>query len=102
LQVKPTNDVKAATITSYKITEVLVKMKKPFEDDNLIQEYSVVTDESLLSEFKNKSEICNAIKEALLSRTTVNKLAEYMPDDMQQQSRQDVEICEVFRLQLDE
>jgi hypothetical protein len=98
---KPVNKAKAAIITSYKITEILAK-KKPFEDGNMIKECLVVAGNSLCNEFKNKTEICNAIKEVQLSQSTVTRRVEYMSDDSEQQMRQDLEICEFFSLQLDE
>jgi hypothetical protein len=36
--------------------------KKPFEDGNVIKECLVAAGNSLFNEFKNKTEICNAIK----------------------------------------
>jgi hypothetical protein len=80
----------------------LAKTKKPFEDGNVIKECLVVAGDSLFNEFKYKTEICNAIKEVQLSRSTVTRRVECMSDDNEQQMRQDLEICEFFSLQLDE
>jgi hypothetical protein len=55
---KPVNKVKAATIASYKNTEISAKKKKkkkPFENDNVIKEFLVVAGDSLLNEFKNET-----------------------------------------------
>jgi hypothetical protein len=93
---KPVNKAKAATIASYKITEILSKKKKPFEDGNVIKECLVVAGDSLFNEFKNKTEICNAIKGVQLSRSTVTRRVECMSDDTEQQIRQDLEICLIF------
>jgi hypothetical protein len=93
---KPVNRAKEATIASYKITEILAKKKKPFEDGNVIKECLVVAGDSLFNEFKNKTGMCNAIKEVQLSRNTVTRRVECMSDDAEQQMRQDLEICEFF------
>jgi hypothetical protein len=84
---KPVNKAKAATIASYKITEILAKKKKPFEDGEVIKECLVVAVDSLFNEFKNKTEICNAIKEVQLARSSVTRRMEYMSDDTEQQMR---------------
>jgi hypothetical protein len=97
----PLNKTKAATIPSYKITEILAK-KKPFEDGNVIKQSLVVAGDSLFNEFKNKIETCNAIKDVQLFGSTLTRGVEYMPDDIEQQMRQDLEICEFISLQLDE
>jgi hypothetical protein len=97
---KPVNKAKAAIIASYKITEILDK--KPFENGNVIKECLVVAGDSIFNEFKNKTEICNAIKEVQLSRSTVTRRVECMSDDTEQQMRQDLEICEFLSLQIDE
>jgi hypothetical protein len=80
----------------------LAKKKKPFEDGNVIKECLVVAGDLLFNEFKNKTALCSAIKEVQLSRSTVTRRVEYMSDDIEQQMRQDLEICEFFSLQLDE
>jgi hypothetical protein len=80
----------------------LAKKKKSFEDGNVIKECLVVAGDSLFNKFKNKTEICNAIKEVQLSRSTVTRRVECMSDDNEQQMRQDLEICEFFSLKLDE
>jgi hypothetical protein len=80
----------------------LAEKKKPFEDGNVIEECLVVAGDSLFNEFKNETEICNAIKEVQLSQSTVTRSVECMSDGIEQQKRQDFEICEFFSLQLDE
>jgi hypothetical protein len=78
----------------------LYKKKKPFEDGNVIKKCLDVASDSLFNEFKNKTEICNAIKGVQLSRSTVTRIVECMSDDNEQQMRQDLEICEFFSLKL--
>jgi hypothetical protein len=64
---RPINKDKAATIALYKIKEILAEKKMPSEDGNMIKECLVVAGDSLLNEFKNKTEICSAIKAMQLS-----------------------------------
>jgi hypothetical protein len=89
-----------ATIALYKITEILAKKQKPFEDAYVIKECLVVAGDSLFNDFKNKTKICNAIKEVQLSRRTVTRRVECMSNDTEQQMRQDLEIYVLFSLQL--
>jgi hypothetical protein len=86
----------------YKITEILAKKKKkkPIEDGNVIKECLIVTGNSLFNEFKNKTEICDAVKEVQLSRSTITRRVENMSDNTEQ-LREELEICEFFILQLD-
>jgi uncharacterized protein YydD (DUF2326 family) len=63
---KPINKAKAATIALYKIIEMLAMKRKPFEDGNVITECLVVAGNSLFNEFKNRNELCSAIKEVQL------------------------------------
>jgi hypothetical protein len=44
----------------------------------------VVAGNSSFNEFKSKTEICNAIKEVQLSRSTVTRREECMSDDNEQ------------------
>ena len=53
---------KAAIITSRKITEILHKNKMPSEDGNMIKNGLLAAGDSLFNKFKNKTEICDAIK----------------------------------------
>jgi hypothetical protein len=41
----------------------LAKKKKPFEDGNMLKERLVLAGSSLFNEFKNKTEMCSAVKE---------------------------------------
>jgi len=66
----------------------------------VIKECLVVAGNSLFNEFKNKTEICNAVKEVQLSQSTITRRVECMSDD-NEQLRQDLEICEFFSLKLD-
>jgi hypothetical protein len=60
-----------------------------------------LTVNSLFNEFKNKTEICNAITEVKLSQGAVTKRVYCMSNDNEQQLWKDLEICESFSLWLD-
>jgi hypothetical protein len=79
------------TVASYKITGLLAKKmkkeKEPFWDGNVIKESLVVAGESLLNGSKTQTEICSAIEEAHLSRSTDTRGVECMSDDTEQQLR---------------
>jgi hypothetical protein len=66
----------------------------------VIKECLVVAGNSLFNEFKNKTEICNVVKDIQLSQSTITRRVECMSDD-NEQLRQDLEICEFFSLKLD-
>lgn len=67
-----------ATEASYAITYVLAKHKKPYRDGEIFKEAFLESSEKLFSNFKNKSEILNAIKDLQLSRKTVTRRIEDM------------------------
>jgi len=69
---KPSNKAKAATIALGKITETLFKKeKKSFQMVITFKECLVVAGDSFLSEFTNKTEICNLINKVQLSQNAI-------------------------------
>lgn len=58
--------------------------------------------EKLFSNFKNKSEILNAIKDLQLSRSTVTRRIEDMNKNVTRQLEDDIQSCRSFSLHLDE
>ena len=58
-----TSKSNAATIASFRVSRVLLKHKKPFQDGEIFKEAFLEAAESLYENFKNKSEIMSAIKE---------------------------------------
>jgi hypothetical protein len=70
-------------------------VKKPFEDSNVNKECFVVAGDSLFNEFKNKTEICIAIKEVQLLQSTITRRVECMYDD-NEQVRQDLEVVNLL------
>ncbi|CAL9685305.1 unnamed protein product [Knipowitschia caucasica] len=99
---KPKTQGKAATIASYRISNVLVKHKKPFGDGDMMKEAFLELADSLFGDFKNKPEIVKAIKDVQLSRNTVTRRCESMSVDVEEQLRRDIDMCECFSLQFDE
>lgn len=65
---KPTIQSKAATMASFRISFILAKHKKPFNDGEMVKEAFIEGGEVLFANFKNKSEIMSAIKDMQLSR----------------------------------
>ena len=69
---KPINKARAATIASCKITETLLKNEnKSFEKVIINKECLAVAGDSLLSEFKDKTETRNVINKVQLSQNAV-------------------------------
>ncbi|XP_045465147.1 general transcription factor II-I repeat domain-containing protein 2A-like isoform X1 [Harmonia axyridis] len=99
---RPVKQSKAATIASFKISHILAKHKKPFEDGSVVKEAFIEAGETLFAEFKNKTEIISAIKELQLSRATVTRRVEVMSQDMADQLKHDIMKSTYFSLQFDE
>lgn len=59
---KPMHQCKMATETSYVITYVLAKHKKPFRDGEIFKQAFLEGSEKLFSNFKNKTEISMQLK----------------------------------------
>ncbi|XP_057671177.1 protein FAM200C-like [Diorhabda carinulata] len=60
---RPAKQSKAATIASFKISHILAKHKKPFEDGSVVKEAFIEAGDTLFGDFKNKTEIMSAIRE---------------------------------------
>ncbi|XP_023309706.1 general transcription factor II-I repeat domain-containing protein 2-like [Anoplophora glabripennis] len=99
---KPLEKSKAATVASYKISHILAKNKKPFEDGVMIKECFVEAAESLFVNFKNKAEIISAIKDIQLSRQTVTRRVETISKNLENQTMNYLKDCTYFSLQFDE
>lgn len=99
---KPVHQSKAATIASFKISYLLAKNKKPFEDGTVVKEAFLEAGETLFANFKNKAEILAAIKELQLSRPTVTRRVEIIGKDIEQKLKSDIMECRYFSLQFDE
>lgn len=93
---------KMATEASYVITYVLAKHKKPYRDGEIIKEAFLEGNEKLFSNFKNKSEILNAIKDLQLFRRTVTHRIEDMNKNVTRQLEDDIQSGRFFSLQFDE
>ena len=97
-----TSEVKAATEASFRVSHIIVKNKKSFQDGEMVKEAFVEAADSLFRDFKNKAEILSSIKALQLSRSTVTRRYEAMAEDFTQQMWKDIGDCECFSLQLDE
>ncbi|KAF2894565.1 hypothetical protein ILUMI_11613 [Ignelater luminosus] len=91
-----------ATEASYVITYVLAKHKNPYRDGKVFKEAFLEGSEKLFSNFKNKSEILNAIKDLQLSRRTVTRRIKDMNKNVTRQLEDDIQSCRFFSLQFDE
>ncbi|XP_024084337.1 uncharacterized protein LOC112127492 [Cimex lectularius] len=99
---RPAKQSKAATIASFKISHILAKHKKPFEDGSVVKEAFIEAGETLFGDFKNKTEIMSAIRELQLSRPTVTRRIEVMCQDIADKLKHDIMECTYFSLQFDE
>uniref|UniRef100_A0A096MF30 HAT C-terminal dimerisation domain-containing protein n=1 Tax=Poecilia formosa TaxID=48698 RepID=A0A096MF30_POEFO len=91
-----TTKAKAATEASFRVSHLIVKHKKSFQDGEMIKEAFVEAADSLFRDFKNK------FKALQLSRNTVTWRCEVMAEDLTQKLWKDNADCECFSLQLDE
>ncbi|CAH0397110.1 unnamed protein product [Chilo suppressalis] len=89
---------KAATIASFKISHILAKHKKAFEDGSVLMEAG----ETLFGDFKNKTLFMSAIRKLQLSRLTVTRRIEVISQDMADKLKHDIMECTYFSLQFDE
>ena len=99
---KTTSKAKAATDASFRVSHMLIKNKKSFQDGQVVKDAFLVAADSLFRDFKNKSEIITAVKSLQLSRNTVTRRCEMMAGDLMQQLKNDTAKCECLSLQLDE
>ena len=99
---KPIHQSKMATEASYAIAYVMAKHKKPYRDGEIFKEAFLEGSERLFSNFKNKSEILNAIKDLQLSRRTVTRRIEDINKNVTRQLEDDIQSCRFFSLQFDE
>uniref|UniRef100_A0A669C9P0 HAT C-terminal dimerisation domain-containing protein n=1 Tax=Oreochromis niloticus TaxID=8128 RepID=A0A669C9P0_ORENI len=97
-----TSKAKAATKASFRVSHIIVKNKKSFQDGEMVKEAFVEAADSLFRDFKNKAEITSSIKALQLSRSTVTRRCEAMAEDLTQQLWKDIRDCQCFSLQLDE
>lgn len=102
LFIAPTAKGKAATETSFRVSHILAKHKKPFTDGELIKEAMSVTADTLFADFKNKEDISAKIKSVPLGAPTVARRVESLSEDVSLQVLKDLSICEYFSLQFDE
>ncbi|XP_061820631.1 general transcription factor II-I repeat domain-containing protein 2-like [Nerophis lumbriciformis] len=97
-----TSKAKVATEASFRVSHIIVKNKKSFQDGEMVKEAFVEAADSLFRDFKNKAEILSSIKALQLSRCTVTRRCEAMAEDLTQQLWTDIRDCDCFSLQMDE
>ncbi|KAK9720365.1 Spin-doc zinc-finger [Popillia japonica] len=73
---------KAATEASYRVSQIIARKKKPYEDGEMIKQAFLEAADSLFANFKNKEEIVSAIKSMQLSVNTVMRRVEIMSNDI--------------------
>lgn len=93
---------KASTETSFRVSHILAKHKKPFTDGELFKEAMAVTADTLFADLKNKEDIKARIKSVPLGAPTVARRVEALSEDISQQVFKDLSLCEHFSLQFDE
>ncbi|GFW48261.1 uncharacterized protein TNCV_1108241 [Trichonephila clavipes] len=100
----PTN--LACEIINYLARETVAeqqrKEEKPFIDAEIMKEAMLVAADSLFDDFKNKTEILEAINMLQLSARAAARKIELIASNMEAKLENDVETCEFFSIQLDE
>lgn len=99
---KPLLQSQAGTEASFRIANVLVKHKKPFQDGEMMKQAFLEAGNVLFDKFKNKSEIMQAIKDMPLSRQSVTRRVEGMGENLRNKLKMDIDNCCFFSLQFDE
>lgn len=102
LLAKPSSHSNNATISSFKVSNLIVKNCKPFTEGEFVKECFLEIADNLFEGFKNKKEITAAIQNLQLSRNTVVRRMEKMCKNISEQLLKDVSDCVAFSLQLDE
>ena len=97
-----TYKVKAATEAMFRVSHIIVKNEKSFQDGEMVKEALIEAANSRFRDFENKAEISSSIKSLQQSRSTVTRCCEAMAEDLIQQMWKDIEDCECFSLQLDQ
>ncbi|XP_025411129.1 uncharacterized protein LOC112684045 [Sipha flava] len=90
------------TAVSFVVSYEIMKFGKPFTDEEYIKKCFIGMSEHLFSEFKNKIEIINKIKDIPLSATTVRDIAVRMAENVTEQQFFDLKSSPVFSLACDE
>ncbi|KAL4083645.1 hypothetical protein QTP88_028961 [Uroleucon formosanum] len=92
----------AELIPSFVVSHEIMKSGKPFTDGEYIKKCFIGMSEHLFSEFKNKTEIINKIKDIPLAATTVRDRAVRMAENVTEQQFSDLKSSPVFSLACDE
>lgn len=98
---RETNKVKTYSEASFRLSFLIARKKKPFEDGEMIKEALVEAAEALGSAFDNKDEIVGAFKDIPLSTQTVARRVEELSKNLNEQLKTDIQQCEFFSLHFD-
>lgn len=90
------------TAASFVVSHEIMKSGKPFTDGEFVKKCFISMSEHLFSEFKNKTEIINKIKDIPLSATTVRDRSVRMAENITEQQLNDLKSSPVFSLACDE
>ncbi|XP_050528220.1 zinc finger BED domain-containing protein 5-like [Daktulosphaira vitifoliae] len=90
------------TAASFVVSHEIMKSGKPYTDGEYIKKCFIGMSEHLFSEFKNKTEIINKIKDIPLSATNVRDRAIRMAENISEQQFSDLKSSPVFSLACDE
>lgn len=87
---------------SFLASYCIAKNGKPFNDGEFLKDTFLKRSEHLFSNFSNKNEILQKIKDTALSARTIHRRIKQMNEDINQQVVNDLELCHAISLSLDE
>jgi hypothetical protein len=102
LMAKPRTRSNNATISSFKVSNLIIKKCKPFTEEEFVKECFLEIADNRFEGFKYKKEIVAAIQDLQLSRNTIVRRIEKMCGNITEQLSNDVSNCVAFSLQLNE
>ena len=92
----------STTAASFVATREIIKRGKPFTDGDYMKDSFIKISEHLFSDFKNKTEIIQKIKDMPLSAKTVKERAIKMAGDITNQQIKDINSAPAFSIACDE
>ncbi|OCU00129.1 hypothetical protein XELAEV_18005914mg [Xenopus laevis] len=96
------NSPNSTTAASFVATHEIVRRGKPFTDGEYMKESFIKISEHLFSEFKNKEEIIQKIKEMSLSAKTVKDRAIRMATNITSKQIDDINSAQAYSIACDE
>ncbi|XP_044276826.1 general transcription factor II-I repeat domain-containing protein 2A-like [Varanus komodoensis] len=92
----------STTYASFVAAQEIVRQGKPFTDGDYIKESFIKISEHLFSDFKNKSEIVQKIRDMPLSAKTVEDRTVKMAENISRQQIQDIDSAVAYSIACDE